>query len=605
MSKEPEKPTEEHLDPKAQSAHKDEVIVAPRGTRRARFLMTFLLVVMVLTTFTVSDQVMRVLGRGGKASAYVSWTAPDGTRRQLDDQEFLIEKRKLAPITGFVFATREREPNDDQMAMFLVLEDAAQRAGVRATDADVAKFIKDNFQAKDQYQSFLRMYGISGKEFEEVVRRALRFRRYQALVSQVATIADPAEVEKRWKGAHQEYAFDYVEVPITSLEAEARAQAPDDAGLKAWFDALPEGEKAPFRTKELVSAELSAFQLEGEFDASRLFAKYPRPADENAEQKAREFVDGFSYVLYRREKPEPGKDFRKTFDEAKDQALRDAPAYNSLSDWLKSMSERAAKGETVDLAAEAQELGLSYRNQIDPLAIEAWQGLTIPWAANYTLQRLFEPNQKEGLFPAVVVEAKGFVVGRVTKKLAPRMPEYDEVKAAVLDAWTRAKAKELALAKLEAVRDTLGTRPDPNDASAPPFKPEAEREKFLEAVRKAGFEPQRREWAEQNPPPAPEGDSDAAQFFRQAPALFTNKVATVPKPEVNRAATKVYLVRMDGVRDADIARITPADVQQISQQVTAQERMQFAQNTLYAREALQQHFNLDLRSWHPEEKGKP
>src|SRR5689334_9590859 len=51
---------DEPLDPKAQRGHEDDVIIAPRGSKRGRFLMTFLLVILVLTTFSVSDQVLNV-----------------------------------------------------------------------------------------------------------------------------------------------------------------------------------------------------------------------------------------------------------------------------------------------------------------------------------------------------------------------------------------------------------------------------------------------------------------------------------------------------------------------------------------------------------------
>ena len=105
MSNADEKPPagEQHLDPKAQAQHENDVIIAPRGTKRGRFIMTFLIVVLVLTTFTVSDQVMNVFGVGSGGGSYVSWKGADGSTRQMSESEFVMEKRKLAP----------RTPNDD------------------------------------------------------------------------------------------------------------------------------------------------------------------------------------------------------------------------------------------------------------------------------------------------------------------------------------------------------------------------------------------------------------------------------------------------------------------------------------------------------------
>lgn len=595
----PKKPAgDEHLDLKAQPEHQDDVIIAPRGTKRGRFLMTFLLVILVLTTFTVSDQVLNVFGVGSGGGSYMIWKAADGSQRKLSETEFVMEKRKLAPIAMLAFpGVQEREVSDEQMATFLVLEQAAEDAGVMATDKDIAKFAKDNFQSKDQYLSFPRMYGMTGKEFEDIVRRVIRYRRYQGLITAPTAIPDPNDVEKRWKAQHQEYSGDYVILPVANVETEARGMAPDEAGLRAWYEALPEVEKNAYRTKEQASAELAAFPLEGEFDATKLLAKYPRPADQDAEAAAKEFHAGFSYVLYRREKPEAGKDFRKDFEEAKELALRHAPIYGALLDWQKSLADRAAKGETVDFAAEAAELGLTYRNQIDPLTQEAWLALAVPWIGQYTLQRMFTPEQTTGFFPSIVVDAKGFVMGRVTSRVPPRLPDFSEVKEAVLAGWARQRAKTLAIEKLEKVRDALGTRPDPNDATAPPFKPEVDRDAFLKAVADAGFTAQRREWSEINTPPDPQGDSPAALFFRQTPGLFTNKVGSVPRPELDRAGANAFVVRLDGVRDPDSSKMTPKDLQTIGMQMASQERASFLQNGVLSRDALVSKYGLDLAPW--------
>lgn len=601
----PKKPAaEEHLDPKAQAGHEDDVIIAPRGTKRGRFLMTFLLVILVLTTFTVSDQVLNVFGVGSGGGSYVSWKSPDGTKRALSESEFMNEKRRLQPLAPMVFpGTQERDVTNEQVATFLVLEQAAEEAGVLATDKDVAKFVTDNFASKEQYLAFPRRYNMSGKEFENVIRRMIRYRRFQGLITAPAAIPDAVAVEKRWKAQHQEYAADYVLLPVANLETEAAALAPDDAGLRAWYEALPEHEKAPYRTKEQSAAELAAFPLEGEFDASRLFAKYPRPADEDAEKLAKDFHAGFSYVLYRREKPEPGKDFRKDFEEAKADALKHAPIYASLGDWQKSIAERTAKGETVDFAAEAAELGLTYRNQIDPLAMDAWQALTVPWIGQYTLQKIFTADQTTGFFPAISVDAKGFVMGRVAQRIPPKLPDYAEVAAAVKSGWARERAKTLAIEKLEKVRDALGTRPDASDATAPPFKPEVDRDAFLKAVADAGFTAQRREWAEMNTPPSPEGDSPDAQYFRMSPGLYTNKVGSVPKPELDRAGANAFLVRLDGVRDPETSKITPKDVQTIGYTLASQDRAMFLQTGVLSKEALIARYELDMAPWR--EKREP
>ncbi len=591
-------PGEVHLDPKQQAEHQDDVIVAPRGTKRTRFLLTFLLVVLMLTTFMVGDQIVKVFGgEGSTRSSYMTWKAADGTQHTLSEPEFLIEKRKLEPIVWWLFpGVSGREVTDEQVASFLILSDAADHAGIQATNKDIVKWVKEYFKSKEEYAAFPRRYNLTGREFEEVLRGAIRYRRYQALVTAPLAIPDPVAVEKRWKAQHQEYSADFVMLPVANLEEEARAAAPDAAALRAWYEALPENELAVYRTKEQAAAELTAFSLEGDFDTTRLFAKYPRPEGEDAEAAARDFHAGFSYALYRREKPEQGKDFRKDFEESKDDALRHAPIYNSLLDWQKSMAERVEKGETVDFAAEAAELGLTYRNQIDPLTQEAWLALGVPWIGQYTLQRVFTPDQTTGFFPSIVVDAKGFVMGRVTQRIPPSLPDYSEVADAVLAGWAREHAKTLAIEKLEKVRDALGTRPDPTDTNAPPFRPEVDRDAFLKAVVDAGLKADRREWAEINVPVAPDAGADV-QYFRQNPAIFTNKIGAVPKAELDRMGANAFLVRLDGVRDPDSSKITAKDMQTIGQAMTSQERNSFVQSGMLSRDALVKQYGLAMSRW--------
>lgn len=607
MSQEPEKPNpgETHLDPKAQAEHQDDVIIAPRGTKRGRFIVTFLLVVLILTTFMVSDQILNVFGTGGPTGSYISWKTADGTKLSLTETEFLLEKRKIAPLASMIVpGASERDVTDEQLAAFLVLDRAAEDAGVQATDKDVAKFVQEQFPSKEAYKAFPRRYGLSSREFEDVIRRMIRYRRYQSLVASPLAIADPAAVETRWKAQHQEYSADYVTLPVATVEAEARTLAPDADAMRAWYEGLQENDLAAFRTKEKAAAELAAFPIDGDFDTTALFAKFPRPEGEDAEARARDFHAGFSYVLYRREKPEPGKDFRKDFEEAKEQALVHAPIYHALLAWQKSLAERSEKGETIDFAAEAAELGLTYRNQIDPLSQESWLALGVPWIGQYTLQRVFTPDQTTGFFPSIVVDAKAFVMGRVTTRVPPSLPDYSEVSEAAIAAWAREKAKTLAVEKLEKVRDALGTRPDPNDTTVPPFKPEVDRDTFLKAVADAGLSAERRDWSEINVPPSPEGDGPDALYFRQNPALFTNKIGSVLKAELDRAGANAFLVRLDGVRDPDVSKLTLKDMETIGQQIANQEYSSFLQTGLISRDALVQQFGLDMARWH-ENDAKP
>ena len=116
-----------------------------------------------------------------------------------------------------------------------------------------------------------------------------------------------------------------------------------------------------------VLAELAVFALDGNVATDKLFAKYPRPEGEDLDAAAKEYYDGNSFQRFRNHnlpqnrQPTP-EDFFLPFEneDVKATAKREAPIYRSLQAWQSDMARRVEEGQTVDLAAEAAELGLTY-----------------------------------------------------------------------------------------------------------------------------------------------------------------------------------------------------------------------------------------------------
>jgi hypothetical protein len=127
-----------------------------------------------------------------------------------------------------------------------------------------------------------------------------------------------------------------------------------------------------------------------------------------------------------------------------------------------------------------------------------------------------------------------------------------------------------------------------------------DRDTFLKAVTDAGLKTDRREFAEINVPPNPEGDGPDALFFRQNTGIFTNKVGTVPKAELDRAGANAFLVRIDGVRDPDVSKMTPKDLQTIGMQMASQDRNSFMVQGLMSRDALVKNYGLHMARWDKE-----
>jgi hypothetical protein len=589
--------------------HSDEtIIVTPKGASKARFVMTFLLVIMLLTTFSISDEVVACFSGGarGANAASMTWNDPVTGKKAVRAADFLSQKQQLAKFMAIMQGRSARDRNDEDTATFLLMSDLSEQAGVRVTDAELKKHIQDGFGSSDLYKTMLQRQKMTAKEFEDMFRRFLRIGRYQSLLAQGLATPDPAAVEKMWQGRHQEFAFDYIELPSSSLADEARAAAPKGDALKAWFDALPDQDKEQYKAPATASAELVAFSLDGDANTEKLFAAYPRPADENADDAARDFYSGFGYARFRRTnfKPEEIKkieDLNEPFESVKDIAKRDALVYRSLVAWQADLAAREKKGEAIDLAAEAQKLGLVYHKEEKSEPQTEWEKHEGAWAGRYVTDAVFAGTAGK-LLPAIVVERKAFVFGRVLAKEDAKFPPFADMEAKVQEQWVQKKGGELAVAKLEALRDKLGTRPDPADANAAPFKPEADADKFAAIAKEAGYEVKHRDFEEHYERLAPDKLTPTEQYLRNASQLYVLKEGSVDKAAATADGSTAYLVRVAGVRDPNVAKMSPAEYQSISKQVADQAVMNFRTNTLASMDFLKERYALDLDAWHHEKK---
>src|SRR4051812_44808344 len=396
---------------RADTPHPDEVIHVPKGSSKTRFLMTFLLVILVLTTFSVTGPLMDVLGGRDKSFAtYMTWKTPGGEARSISHKKFQENKNAYLLTFGIVSQRNAREITDEEVAAFLVADDAAEQAGIRTPDSAVSEYLKRRFGTSAVYADTMRGNRTNSKDFEGMLRRIMHVERFRQLQMEALAVPDPAAVEKLWRGRHQEYAFDYVEQPVAAMMDAARAQAPKGDDLKAWFDARPEAEKDTYKSKPQVSAELVGFSMEGPWSGDAILAKYPRPKDEDAEKMARDYVDGFGFIRFPKVPTSRTDTNHQAYEDVKDKALAEAPVYNSLMDWAADMKKRETAGEKIDLAAEASALGLAYRKQAEPHDRDAWKELGINFVGRITLERLFEPDAKANeLFAAIQVDEKAFV----------------------------------------------------------------------------------------------------------------------------------------------------------------------------------------------------
>ncbi|MDP6538380.1 MAG: hypothetical protein QF903_09040 [Planctomycetota bacterium] len=607
------------VEPSAPPGPDDDAVIVPKGQSRLRFYLSFALVIFLLIIFVVPSALMGSLGAGNDqvGETYARWTGPDGTAAEFTYADFVGHKRalriletsRILPFLGF----GQMDPGlDEDVARFLILEQVAADQGIRVTDASLASFILQTWPDPEAYRAFVtNNVRQPAAAFEQALRRALVVRRLKSYLDYGASQPDPVGIERTWKARHQEIAFHIVRIAAADQEAEARTRLAE-VDLEAWFGALTESERAPYHTPRRWSAELAyiATGVEAaEGELAGLFEAYPRPEGEDADDLARRYYEAFSHVRFRREEEDETLEGRDRlylpFETVADACRREAPAYYSMVDWLADLNTRLAEGtilEVVDLATEAAKLGLTFAPPEVERSLEEWRDADEPFAGSL-LAAAMNNREAGGLVPTVTVEEGALVVTRVGTVVEPELPPFEELRERASEAWVEQTRGEVALERLEAVRDALGERPE---VEGTPFVPTADAAAFEAAATTAGFEVRYRDYQERSVPLT--GDDEEAdsitEFLRGALALYGAEEGQVPAAELDREGAFAYLVRHSGSRDADLSGMTPAEyesVQRLEMQVAMQS---FSAASFDSVDYLKERYQLHLTSWESEESGE-
>lgn len=635
--------------------HHEELVHVPKGESKLRFFLLMGLTIFVLIIFVVPSAFLGALGGTDQTDeVMMTWTSPGGEEKELRASEFYQSLRAFDRLRnwGAYFGMQGLErASMPERARYLLLEDIAKEWGIYVTDREVAQTVLAMFQGDlGLYDGWVsQQRGLSKATFEATVRRAIRIRRLQELVSAGFAVSDPAKVEEAWKAAHQEYAFDTITVPVEDYLEAARAEIPDDVALRAWFEGLTEFQRRRFQTPERWAVEVAwAPVAEGE-SYPALVEAYPPGDDVDAETRARNYWNSVSYVRFRRPQPEEGAAAEEggdeagsdggddawptpnqgdgaaegeappagaqdegadtgqdagveageppadeaadgadsgeggaeeasaddapparnplyfEFDEVREDCLREAPIHAAFQNWMADLRQRVQNGEEIDLAAECARLGLVHQTVDTPKTREEWMAdEEHPWAGPQFVA-LTQRVPAGQLVQSLVLSEAGFAVVRVTERRPPEVPPFEDVRDEVAEAWAQGRAAELAVAALEKVRDLLAERPSDPEAE---FVPNVSAEVFREAASSLGFEVTRRDYRERNAPlpDPPDIDPVTDAYLRGSTHLYLLSPGDVPAAEANRQGTHAFLVRLEGVRDADLSKANPADLENLAVQ---------------------------------------
>ncbi len=627
----------------------DELLVAPKGTSRFKFYVSMAIIVFTLITFVVPFALtgMFQADRGGEW--VVRWEHPTEGTQVLTHQRLIAEKRALEVLFGML-AGSSPGLSDEQVAAFVIYDQLALDEGVAVPHDDFVAQVGSFVQRAgglDEYRQALRQYNSKPLNFENTLRRMMRATRYQAMLAMVAAQPDLEEVERLYSEAHREYLVEYVEAPVDDFTDAAREQAPAGEELKAWFDALPEPDKARFKTQARATAELAGVFLGDDMvPPAGLLERYPPPDDLDPKR----YYDQVNFTRFQLDEPTETGEFYAQYEDVQEVVAREAPVHHALQAWRADLAERLAAGAEIDLGAEAAELGVRYLPPDEPKTRSQWadkylaeaatdedatdedatdedatdedatdedatdqdatdedaatdesepsDAVANEWGNLYVAGQVF--NAQENTFFTIVAHRDAMVFGRTTAKQPAELPPFDQIEDEARELWVERQRADLALAAFEALRDGFGERLEGDDL----FLPTADAETFAAAAQAAGYEVLTLDWFDRSKPIRPQLDNgepdphiDARRFAVGRSAFYTEdaEVGLVAPAGLSGLRTKVFVARLAGEREGDVAKLGPADHERFVAQSAYESWIEFITEVMVP---------LVPRNVEPEEEGR-
>ncbi len=584
MSQQPQNPgatTEKH--------HEDDLIVVPEGKSRLRYLATIGLVLFLLIIFVVADTFQSALTGGGGAQedpTYITWKDPvAGTQKQVAEKEFFSTSRKLSMMaaTGIfrpfsldygdqdTTSNRGRIVSEEDVASFLVLEAMATDSGLAVSNEEHRALLEVAFGTAQQLRATATRAGMTVEQFEQVIRRCELVQKLVQLMSRSFMVPDAAAIEAAWQEENPLFKFQVVTAKTEPFLDTARAEAPDDEALAAWFHELPIFRQQNLFTQPTVTPDV-AYVAIGEgaaFDPAALLAAYPAPEGTDLEEQARSYHVQNRNSRFRVPKElqmqgtvgEDGElvvpDAPKLFydlEEVREQVDFEAPIHAAMRALLTDLQDRATQGEEIDFAAEAAKYGLTFVE--GPEGGFEREAITTqdPWGSTMIWGQL-NFAQEGSVLPSVMVGEKAIVIARARAKREPEEPPFADIREEVVEMWAKERSKELSVETLDYLRQTLAAKPD--EVEAADWRPEISVEDLRRSAGEAGYSVVERDWLAQNAVPG--DDFNAAtplqRFLRGNVDMHALEAGQVAPAVASPAGDEAYLVRMEGKKSQAIEEI--------------------------------------------------
>lgn len=604
-------------------------IKTPEGKSPLVYASMILLLVFLLIVFLLPPGAFQNAGR--QNPIVLSWEHPSAGTQALKSNEFTLEKRQFNELMQ-IFTGQRGRLEDEQVARMVIQDALAVEAGITVGDTELLDALVPLAEAMGGTQVYeqtinARFFG-GVQPFEETVRRFLRLNKYEALVQGLATLPSRETIEELWS-EEQEQRYLVARYMAEDFADAALAELPDAAGLEAWFQTLEDFRRDSYKRPEARGAAIAGVLLgDGAVpDETALLAAYPLPEDWDDATQAKIYYDSHFFARYERpedEIPEPAEgetsqvnDRYYSFDEVVDQATREARLKAGLDAWYDDLAAREEAGETVELSAEAERLGLDYAAGDQALTRSEWteEG---GFNGRFLAGRLFVLGEAGNLTNGVTVGGQSMCIARLTEIVDPALPPFEELADELSDAWVEERKVDLAEAQAQALiaaleenypREESAEEEDAEDLLATdPALIVSDAEAFEAATSTTGGELLVRDWLA---PRASESDDPnyeepANEFIRTRGFLFSAfEVGQVSEPLEDRADDSWYVVRLDGSRSMALERMKASDLQGFLTQSAFTQRAEFVSEGPFSLPVLREQYSLqlpeDLRPVEPEE----
>ena len=535
----------------------EDTIHVPVGRNRFQFIFLIGLLIFLLIIFIVPGAVQNSLGKGDNSNLpMVSYETEVGitTWSLLDFQMEIRAEAAALSLRGLRIT-----PSDEEIATILLTDALAVEAGVVVPDAQVKEYLvqfAEGVGGIDRYKAIMASQFSGGAPtFERIFRRGIRISNYLGMLSRVAIAPSTDRLEEEWNAAHELVAFNYISARADAFKDAALAESPDDATLEKWLSKRPTYEQNTYKSLEKWTIGSAFYRVTDEAPAA-LFAAYPLPEGWDAEAKALEYYQTYSYIAFKRDEEvtdENGEISRYLPQEEVDvDCRRRSSILESMKAWRANAAGRMAAGEEVDLAMEAQELGLGWHESDE--AMDRGQILADGEFGGGILSSQLLSIEPGQLIGTAIVGKETMQIAKVLSRMEPSMPEFSTIRDDVAKVWAAERSGGMAVEALEALtgEETLSE------------------EDFLAlAASDERFTVGMRDWLDTSGSylDDPNKDEDANLFIGlQTYSLGLNALEEGALAPATLSPTKdvAYLIRCMGKRPIDFSTVNPGQLQALA-----------------------------------------